>query len=379
MPRCRHSTSTQRYPNKVAPMERTASPVPRKLVEAAFRRSWLLILPVVLVPAAVVALVTFPDTYESSGTAWVSDASSLGGLSGTAPAYSDKTASERQAEILGDLLQTRAFRLAVAAGAGLVPAGATEREAAAIADDLYGRIAAVVAGPNLVSVKASASTAEEAKLIAASVIAQYQLRALTETTRDAATILTYFQTQVAEAQAQVDASRAAVAAYVASKPSVTATPDAEYQRLLALSGVHEASLARVLQSQQDAQASAAAITASAQTIFVVQDLPVVPAAPLGVPLMKRAAYPGAGLVLGAFISAAILWLSYRTDRSIRSAEDIEELDVNVLGAIPELKPADIARRFTPLRWAGFMRRNYARKVAASISPMPGTGRGRAAS
>ena len=35
---------------------------------------------------------------------------------------------------------------------------------------------------------------------------------------------------------------------------------------------------------------------------------------------------------------------------------------------------DIARRFTPLRWAGFLRRDYARKVAASIPHRQARGR-----
>jgi hypothetical protein len=349
-------------------MERASSPVSRKLAEAAFRRLWFKLLPVVAVPALVLVLVKHETVYESVGTAWASDVEGLASSPFTASAdTSGKTPAERQVELLNDLLMTRSFREEVAIDAGLVAETATPAEIEGAADSLLGRTAAVVAGPNLVTIKASAPTAEEAQRIAAAFIAHYQLRAKTETSREAATILAYFDSQVAAAEADVQETRAAIAAYLAAKPSAAATPDAEYQRLLALSGLQESVLARLLESQQDAQLSAASISASAENIFIVHDLPGVPAAPLGVPLMTRAAYPAAGLVLGVLMSAAFIWLSYKTDRSVRTAEDLEELDVAVLGAVPDLKPGDVARRFTPLRWAGFLRRDYARRVAASIS------------
>jgi hypothetical protein len=349
-------------------MDRAGSPIPRKLAEAFFRRLWLKLLPAVAVPALVLVLVEHDTVYESVGTAWANDVDGLSTSAFTPDSGTNTEASpaEHQVQLLTDLVATRSFRQDVAAGAGLVPAGASADEIAAAADSLIGRMAAVVAGPNLVAIKASAPLADEAQRIAAAFIAHYQLRAQTEATREAATVLAFFDGRVAADEEAVQETRAEIAAYLAAHPAAAATPDAEYQRLLALSALRESALARSVQAQQDARLTAASINASAQGIFVVHDVPALPSAPLGVSLMTRAAYPAAGLVLGLLISAACIWLSYKTDRSVRWAEDVEALDVAVLGSVPELRPADVARRLTPLRWAGFLRRDYARKVAASI-------------
>jgi len=356
-------------------MDRRGSPIPRKLVEATFRRLWFKLLPAVAVPALVFVLVKHETVYESVGTAWANDVEGLTSSPFTpADDASDGTPAERQVELLTDFVTTRAFRQDVAIQAGLVAPTAATADIEAAADSLTGRMAAVVAGPDLVAVKASAPTAEEAQRIAAAFIAQYQLRAKNEASRESATILAYYDGQAAADEALVRQTRATIASYLAAHPAVAAAPDAEYQRLLALSGLQESALARSLQAQQDAQLTAASINAAAQGIFIVHDLPVVPAAPLGVSLLMRAAYPAAGLVLGFLLSAGFIWLSYKTDRSIRSAEDLDDLGVSVLGSVPELTPADIARRFTPLRWAGFLRRDYARKVAASIPHRQSRGR-----
>jgi hypothetical protein len=357
-------------------MDPAAPPVSRKLADAVFRRFWLRLIPVVAVPALVLQFVHHDTVYESVGSAWVTAIDSSSGATftsgGSTAAW--KPAAERQVEILTDLVATRAFREEVAIGAGLISATALPAERVKAADALLGRIGIVMAGPNLVAVKASASSPEEAQAISMAVISHYQLRAHTESTREAATVLAYFDAQVASAQTALAEASAAAQAYLVAHPAVKTTPDAEYQRLLSAAQLQESVLSRLLQGQEDAQLSAATIVASAESVFVVQDLPELPEAPLGVPLATRAAYPAAGLVLGLVIALAWTWLSYRTDRTIRSSEDLRELDIAVLGTVPELSPRDIARRFTPLRWTGFLRRNYARRVAASISPIVQRGR-----
>jgi hypothetical protein len=349
-------------------MDPQKRPIPRKLVDTAFRRLWLLCIPVVAVPALVMVLVQHPTVYEATGTGWVTETGSLGALRGSTPGYSESTPAQRQAQVITDLLATRSFRESIVLAAGLVAADAPAAEIAAAADGIAARVAAVDFGPNLVGVKASAATPEEAQQLAAGVLTAYQERARTESARDAGVLLTYFEQQVAQATDDVTKTRAGIAAYVKANPAVERVPDAEYQRLLALATLQEGVLQRVLQSQKDAQLAAASITATGETAFTVQDQPALPAGPLGVSMTKRAAYPAAGLALGLTISAAWLYVSFRADRTIRSAEDIESLDVAVLGAIPDLSTSEMARRFAPLRWATFFRRNYARKVAASITP-----------
>src|SRR5258708_6278113 len=103
-------------------MDHTSTAIPRKLVETACRKFWLLAVPVVLIPALVVMFVHHPVVYESNATAWVADSSAaLASSSFTRTVDSNDVPSERQAQVLTDLLSTQSFRQAVAVAAGLVP------------------------------------------------------------------------------------------------------------------------------------------------------------------------------------------------------------------------------------------------------------------
>src|SRR5690606_15038567 len=102
--------------------------------------------------------------------------------------------------------------------------------------------------------------------------------------------------------------------------------------------------------------------------FAVQDAPTLPQVPLGVSMTSKYGLPMAGMMLGLSIGAAYLYFSYRTDHTIRSAEDLATLEVPLLGSVPELQAAPLWARYTPLAWLiRWRRRDFARKTAASIS------------
>ncbi|MCA9832083.1 MAG: hypothetical protein R3B97_13945 [Dehalococcoidia bacterium] len=351
-------------------MQRSTSPIPRKLVETAFRRFWLLLMPVLAVPVLVTVLVSHQTVYRSASVAWVAEISGPGTSTFAGPATVDSTASARQVSVVNDLLTTRSFREAVLSGSGIVAADSTSEELEAARERVGRQLSATATGPNLVTFAAEAPTAEEAQRLAAAFVAEVQARLRSESTREAAVVLSYFETQAAQAKQAVADTGAALAAYAKLNPTVEKNPDAEYQRLSGLLVAQEAVLQRVLQSQNDAQLQAASITASGEALLVVQDEALLPAAPEPVSLTAKAMYPAAGLVAGVFMALALLYFWYRTDHTIRSAADIDDLELLVLGDIPELRPHDIARRFTPLRLVGAFRRDYARQVAASISPVP---------
>ncbi|MGE0572632.1 MAG: hypothetical protein AB7H85_01505 [Dehalococcoidia bacterium] len=352
-------------------MQRSTSPIPRKLVETLFRRSWLLLIPVVSVPLLVAALVSHETVYRSASVAWVSEIAGTGTTTFAGSGGSgEQSASERQVSVVNDLLTTRSFRDAVVAGAGVVPAGSSTDAFEAARERVTRQLSVTATGPNLVTLAAEASSAEEAQLLAAAFVAEVQARLRSESAREAAVVLAYFETQAAQAKQSVADTGAALAAYAKLNPAVEQNPDAEYQRLSGLLGAQEAVLQRVLQSQNDAQLQAASITASGEALLVVQDTPLVPSAPEPLSMATRAMYPAVGLAAGIFLALALLYFWYRTDHSIRSESDLADLDLLVLGDIPELRPNDIARRFTPLRMVGAFRRDYARHVAASISPVP---------
>ena len=93
-----------------------------------------------------------------------------------------------------------------------------------------------------------------------------------------------------------------------------------------------------------------------------------PGAPLPPSPVSRYGYPMAGMLFGALISAAYLYLMFRTDHTIRSSQDLQGIGVPVLGFVPWLEPQQQgpqqSNRF------GFVKRrverDFARNVAASL-------------
>ena len=350
-------------------MELGSTTIPRKLIEAGFRRFWVALIPVIVAPLVVLALVHHPVVYESSSSVWVS---SLSDLSQTAPATSrrdpEDTPASRQVIVLKDLLSTWSFREAVALDAGLVSAAATADERAAAGYAAGAHIAALVGGPNLVIVKASAATPAQAQRLVLGVLNQYQARTAADRVRENAVVLGYFEKAVASAQVDLAATRADAAAYLKLNPTFDKTPTAESLRLADRVAAAQSLVDRLVKSQQDAQLTAASSSNTSAVTFAVQDAPSLPASPLGTPLLKRLGYPLAGVVFGLLVAAALIYASYRSDHTVRSREDLAALDVSLLGYVPDLKPSTVYARFTPLRWAGFGRRDYGRRVAASLSP-----------
>ncbi len=351
-------------------MDSAVSVIPRKLIEALFRRFWIALIPVIAVPAAVVVLVHHPVVYESTASVWVSTVAALETSTPPIRSSATDTPAKRQVDVLNDLLATLAFREAVALEAGVVApdASATDRSGAAYA--VGSRIAAIVIGPNLVGVKASAGTPIEAQRIVQAVLNQYQARIAADRARESSVVLGYFEKAVAAAQQDLAQARADTAAYTKLNPLSEKTPTPESLRLADRVENAQKLVDRLVQSQQDALLAAASSTNTSTVTFSVQDAPALPGAPLGIPLLKRLGYPFAALLFGVIIAAAYLYLCYRSDHTIRSREDLVSLDVALLGYVPELKPTAAYARYTPLRWAGFVRRDYARRVAASISPHP---------
>lgn len=345
--------------------------IPRKLAETFFRRLWLLVIPIVLVPVLAFLLVETPVEYESSARIWVSRVDTIDAGSSQARNGNEKSPAEVQIEVLGDLLATDAFRLEVAAEAGLVTneATAAERLAAVIA---VGRAVTIgTIGPNLFGLTAKLGDADAARRVADAVISRYQLRIKSDADREAAVVLDYFQSQLGVANDELARVQGELAAYVLLHPTPAndlLTPDAEYLRLKGKVDAQVKVVDRLNASLQDAQLAAVAEPTSQLATFNVQDAPLTPDMPIPTSIAARAIYPAAGLFLGLFISAAFLYLSYRTDYSVRSREDLAGLPVPLLGYVPELKHRrrGLLRKLSPLRLFG-RPRGEAAVIASSIS------------
>lgn len=342
--------------------------IPRKLLEAVFRRLWLLVIPVVVTPLIVLGLTTTTPKYQSVATVWVSQPSNIGPSALGQAANPYITAAGAQAQVLSDLLTTKSFRADVAKAAGL-PAGTASTT-------LVGREVQVsTAGANLIAVVATGPDPQLLQGLVNGVISQYQARSADESQRQTAIAVQYYTNQIDLANKELDTRRAALAAYTTAHPTASnpQTPDIQYTQLVTAVDAQQQVVDGLTTSLQDAQLKAASAPQSLEASFSVQDPANLPSTPEPVSLTKRVGYPIAALIFGMLISIVYVYITYRTDHAIRSSEDLLGLEVPLLGVIPDLPPLHSRGlgRFAPWVWIPTAsRREYARAVAASISAVP---------
>lgn len=336
--------------------------VPRKLVEIAWRKAWLLLLPIVLVPAAALAFAPSRVTYESVAAVWVSPAPDLDPGALARNTSGELEPAENQAAILKDLLGTRSFRAAVAEAVWPVDsagaAGAELRVAASVTVHAAGR--------NLLEIRATALVAEDAQALVAAVIAEYQARAGAQAAAEAGARLSVAQRRYDSAVAELERREQARTDYLAANPAAATSGDAAYQTLVTRVNNQAVTVDRLRTELEDARNAVETAALAQQLVFSVQDHPALPEAPVEASLTERAMIPLAGLVLGGALSAALLLALYRLDHTIRSGEDLRDLPVPLLGRIPELRRGGVARALPGGR-------SYARRLAASITPAPREG------
>ncbi len=344
--------------------------IPLKLVETIFHKYWALVLPVIFVPIVVLALTSKPNQFQSTSVVWVSNpvASERPVLGANNPYL---TPAQNQAQAITDLLSTRAFRVQVAIDAGIVAPTADEstvRRAAA-----HVRASAYSTGVNLVTVSAIHPSNNVAQAVVAGVINQYLARATATLESDSRVSAEYYTQQLTLAQRTLTAKSAELSEYIranprAADPTSPASAEIAYRTLLDQVDSQSALVALIEESLQAIQLRAASAPQTQASMFSVQDAATLPAAPLPVSITSKYGMPLAGMVLGLTIGATYLYVSYRTDHTIRSAEDLTTLDVPLLGSVPQLQAAPVWARYTPLAWfIQWRRKDFARKTAASIS------------
>ena len=338
--------------------------IPRKLVEAVFRRWWVVLLPIVLAPAAVVALTRHAPEYRSIATVWVARPDSIDGgtLGRSSNPYT--SAAQAQTQVMRDLLSTRTFREAVATGAGLGADGDVI---------VTNSVAVQTAGVNLISIEATRPTGDVAQRLVAAVTKEYLSRAIAESKRQSEVAITYYTSQLTPVQYELDKRRTDLSGYLAIHPAASESKtDLTYPRLLDAVASQTRIVDDLNTSLQTAQRSNLTANQGVEAAYTVQDQPKVPLAPLSVSTTKRFGYPAAGLVFGLILAACYLYLVFRSDHSIRSSEDLAGLPVALLAYVPELSSSrGFARKINPVRWLTRGRRaDYARALAASISTVP---------
>jgi capsular polysaccharide biosynthesis protein len=346
--------------------------IPAKLLETIFHRVWLLALPVILVPLVVVLLTRSTPTYESWASVW---ASAPVGDSGPAFGQTNSYVSpaQNQVQVLGDLLSTDSFREQIAIEAGMAD-GTDPRALRNAVESLDIGVSTV--GTNLVSISASSGDAAEAQAVVAAVISQYQMRAATEIQRRATASVDYYTQQLSLVDQTLAERRRELAEYLranpkAANPEDVASEDPNYRALVSQVETQVSRQESLQLALQEVKLNQASAPSSQDASFSVQDAASLPEAPLPTSSTTRFGLPFAGLLFGIMISAAYVYFTYRTDHTIRSAADVGDLDVPLLGSVPDLRTGGLMGHVVPIRWAlSFRHRDFARRTAASISARP---------
>jgi uncharacterized protein involved in exopolysaccharide biosynthesis len=339
--------------------------IPRKLVEAVFRWWWLIVIPVIAVPTALVVMTTKTPEYLSYANVWVTRPNGIDGGALLRDSSPYLTPAQAQAQVFGDLFGTKNFREEVATRANLSPEPGGEL--------LLRAVAVRPVGNHLLSISARHVSAEVSRDIVVAVVDVYRERSLEASRREVSIAVTYFNGQLTAATEELEKRRAELSAYVSANPKAPESrTDLTYARLANAVGTQTVLVDSLTDSLQAAQLSEVTVETSTDAVFSVQDQAALAPEPLGIPIVKRVGYPFAGLVFGMLISASFVYLVYRSDHSIRSAQDLEGLAVPLLTYVPEISSApSFARALNPVGWvARIRRRNYARNVAASISVQP---------
>jgi uncharacterized protein involved in exopolysaccharide biosynthesis len=336
--------------------------IPNKLLESAFRRWWLLLLPIIAVPLLVMALTAKSPVYASAATIWISRPPGIdaGALSSSASPY--LTPAQTEAQVFNDLMQSESFRNAVAAR---VP------ELGAESGDVVAKDVTVSAlGTNLVGILAKSASPAIAQGLANGIIAEYAARSAAANQLQSSSLVTYYQEQLTPAQAELAKRQTALTNYLqgSTKTADQRAADPQYLQLSQSVDTQNTLVSGITQSLQTAQLGAASAPNSQAALFNVMDQPKLPDSSVKTALTKRIGYPFAGLVLGLIISAAYVYASYRADHTLRSSQDLVGLQLPGLGFVPELTAPGRGPMGVVPNWTHFRgRRDFARRVAASIS------------
>lgn len=345
--------------------------IPWKLAEWVFRRLPLLLIPIVVTPVVVAYFVVSQEKeYRSEATVWVTEteelrAPTLGELAGFG-----ETPAMQQASVLADLKSTDRFLLNVAGTAGLIPSGEmTAKQTEKLTRDVDEAVSIMPLGESIILITATASSSEQAQALVTATITVYQERIVIESDRLSQIAIAYFAEQIALAQTELATREVTFDAYLVANPELNTTTNVQRTdtRFFTLLGQLEAQRGIVqgleLQSQEAHLLAASAQQAQAAR-FSVQDTPSLAAEPEALSRTIEFGLPLAALLVGMLISGTYLYVTFHTDHSVRTREDITALGVPMLGYVPAVNSKQNQRWY---RKFGRKERNFSRRLAASMS------------
>lgn len=313
--------------------------MPAKAFVIFFRYKFLLLAPfLVTIPLAIAYVFLSGSTvYQSVGKVNVERSGFLASeaTSGWNPYIS---LAANQSNFVNQRLKTREFsaRAAETASEGFFrPITEAEVRASAWASPL---------GETLLGVGANHADAEVARRIAQATIDEYALVAKEQTEADAAVAIEVKEAKLAERLEAADRAKQEVDAYIIARPELNNPSIAE--RDVGLRNLNET--ARVTaQAVRDAEdelaelrrfADATKIGTERTFAPIAADAPERPLAPLGRGMMALIGPPVLAFLAALSLSAVLYGFMFRTDRSLRSRDDIIAVlpNVSYLGSVPDV-------------------------------------------
>jgi capsular polysaccharide biosynthesis protein len=322
----------------------------QRVLEAFFRHSLLILLPVLVIPLDVGAsMLSTPPQYEAQAGMWVEQATYLSYSTDDINHYLSPAVNQRNR--LVELMQTRSFLAEVASMTALAPIAAVPG-----GDDTLSQIFArdfevSTNGDHLLALHFRAEDRAVAADVLNAMVQAFKARAASDRYGQAQVAITFYQSRLTDAEAELASARAQLAKYISDNPvlaaaiaksgSDTARFDPQFaeaqRRVDASQG--DANLARG--SLERAEVDVAAGIKGLDFGFRIVDAVQASASPSR-QLKKILLYPIVALLAGLVLSAAMLLWFALSDHSVRSLSDLGP-EVIILGVLPRLRPQGVAR------------------------------------
>ncbi len=318
-----------------------------KSLEAIFRR-FIFLLPMLFVPTLIgVGIVFFlPRSYESSATLWALERYEIIGATG-AESNLNATPADTQATALLELLQTRAFDVAVANSTGLKSTlNLSQQDLSnpvlldnALTANISKYVQVTSTGTNLYVITYTNGNAEVAAQVVSAVIKEFQAQGQTFTVVEGQDLLQTYQGQLAKAQSASDTATKNESAYLAGHPGAATANDPQYLQLDATRQQSEATVQNIQSTIATLNQEIATQSTGKGAFFRTLDSPQKALSPKSRSKLFLTG-GGVGAAIGLLVCIIYILMIVRRDRSLYTALDVQRAtSYPVLMQVPQLSKA----------------------------------------
>jgi uncharacterized protein involved in exopolysaccharide biosynthesis len=324
-------------------------------LEVIFRRP-IQLLTLLVLPLLVSLVIAFllPRSYQSIARLWaLRPYGSLGDTASTTNLTA--TPAHTQATALSELLQTRAFALAVAhetsLASTLTPNANTSGNPQTLDDALFNEISHAVQvtelGDDLFAISYENPNPKVAQQVVAAVVHNYILQAQKIALDGNQQLLNEYQAQLAKAKQVLAMAQTAESQYLSthSETQSQLLADSQYALLHAQTVQAQTNVQNIQTAIDTAYQDMAQQGTGTNSLFRVQDAPVVPTQPAS-RLKLFLTTGGVGLALALLICGLYVFILVRRDRAVYSPLDLERVTtLPVVTQIPHLAPTTVSAIF----------------------------------